>query len=285
MYDLILFILGFIVILAGSLTDLKNREVPDWLNYGLILGVISLRGIYSVYLYDYNIFLSGLLGLGVAFLLACLLFYTGQWGGGDAKLLMGLGAVFGLTFNAEVQLFFIFLFNLVIFGSIYGLVWTFYLFIANWSKTGHEFVQVLKTRRANAFKIPIFVISLISLVSSFFLIEFRYPLWLLSLASPLMFYMWVYTKVIENVAMLKKVLPSMLTEGDWIAEDILSNGKKIAGPSDLGINKKQISILNELYKKKKINLILIKEGIPFIPSFLIAYVVTLVLGNWILFLL
>ena len=79
--------------------------------------------------------------------------------------------------------------------------------------------------------------------------------------------------------MLKYVTPKQLTEGDWIAKDVKISGKYVTGPKDLGIEKKQIRKLIEFYKKGKIKKVLIKEGIPFVPSFFIAYVVTLMFGN------
>ena len=57
------------------------------------------------------------------------------------------------------------------------------------------------------------------------------------------------------------------------------DGKKICGPKDLGVSKKQIEKLLDYEKKGRINEIQIKEGIPFIPSFLIAYVYTLIFDN------
>ena len=79
--------------------------------------------------------------------------------------------------------------------------------------------------------------------------------------------------------MLKHVRPTELTEGDWIAKEIKVDGKYVTGPKDLGIEKKQIKKLIALYKKRKVNKILIKEGIPFVPSFFIAFIVTLAYGN------
>ena len=79
--------------------------------------------------------------------------------------------------------------------------------------------------------------------------------------------------------MLKYVEPQKLTEGDWIVKDIKINGKYITGPKDLGIAKKQINELVMLYKKGKIRKVLMKIGIPFVPSFFIAFVVTLIYGN------
>ena len=79
--------------------------------------------------------------------------------------------------------------------------------------------------------------------------------------------------------MLKYVKPQQLTEGDWIAKDVNINGKYLTGPRDLGIEKRKIRKLIELYKMGKVKKILIKEGIPFVPSFFVAYVITLLYGN------
>jgi prepilin signal peptidase PulO-like enzyme (type II secretory pathway) len=48
----------------------------------------------------------------------------------------------------------------------------------------------------------------------------------------------------------------------------------------LGIEKKQIEQLIRLKKKGKIDTIRIKEGIPFVPGFLLAFIAALVWGNW-----
>ena len=62
--------------------------------------------------------------------------------------------------------------------------------------------------------------------------------------------------------------------------DIIVDGEHICGPKDLGIELKQINKLKKLQSHGKINKILIKEGIPFVPSFLAAYITILLFGNW-----
>jgi len=79
--------------------------------------------------------------------------------------------------------------------------------------------------------------------------------------------------------MYKLVEPSKLTEGDWIAKEIKVNGKYITGPKDLGIEMEQIEKLIALYKKKKVGKILIKEGMPFVPSFLASFIFTYFFGS------
>jgi Flp pilus assembly protein protease CpaA len=274
--------LAVFVLAIGSYTDFKKREVPDWLSHALIFSAICLRGIFSVYLQDYSLITTGLLGLGIMYLLAALMYYTGQWGGGDAKLLMGLGAVMGLEPLLEIQPLIMFLINLVIVGALYGTFWTFYLMIRHWSGCLHEFRSIFSNKKARYFRFFIYALFVIFFFASYGFGQFKYFLLVLAVTPLLLYYVWAYTKVVENVAMLKKVLPSELTEGDWIAEDIMVGGKRICGPKDLGISKHQISELIELHKHGRIKQILIKEGIPFVPSFFISYIVTLVFGNWII---
>jgi len=78
--------------------------------------------------------------------------------------------------------------------------------------------------------------------------------------------------------MLKKVDVGKLTEGDWIVKDVKVDGKRICGPKDLGISKKQIRQLLRFRARGKIRKVLIKEGMPFVPSFLMGFIVTLFFG-------
>ena len=105
---------------------------------------------------------------------------------------------------------------------------------------------------------------------------------ILALAFLVMFYMWFFVKTIEDCCMIKSVPVEKLTEGDWIVKNIVIDKKRICGPKDLGISKSQIKTLLRLKRKGKIRKILIKEGMPFVPSFLISYVVTLIFGNLVL---
>ena len=71
------------------------------------------------------------------------------------------------------------------------------------------------------------------------------------------------------------VNPSNLIENDVLLDDI-KIGFLITGPGDLGIENYQIDILRELKKQNKIRTVLIKEGIPFVPSFLFGFVATVI---------
>jgi len=92
-------------------------------------------------------------------------------------------------------------------------------------------------------------------------------------------YLSVFSKAVERAGMLKLVKPEVLTEGDWIAKNIVVGKKTIAGPKDLGISKKQLAQLMKLYRQGKVKRVLMKVGIPFVPSFFAAFILTVVYGN------
>ena len=72
--------------------------------------------------------------------------------------------------------------------------------------------------------------------------------------------------------MYKIISPNQLSEGDWIVDKSIRKKYNI---SELGIENYQIIKV----KEDKLKKILIKEGIPFIPSFFIAFLITLIFGN------
>src|SRR4051812_39246462 len=97
----ILFLLGLAGLLIGSVTDLQRREVPDYISFGLIAAAAGIRLLHAIISNDWLQLLIAAIGGLVCFALACLFFYTGQWGGGDAKMLIALGALFA-TFSPIV---------------------------------------------------------------------------------------------------------------------------------------------------------------------------------------
>ena len=62
--------------------------------------------------FDWMYSLEGLFGLIVFVVVGYIMFYAGQWGGGDSKLLMGLGALIGLKLTLNpLPVLLIFLIN------------------------------------------------------------------------------------------------------------------------------------------------------------------------------
>ena len=287
-------------LVIGTITDFKKREVPDWLSYGMISTGIGLSILFSIIYGDYWFFVNSLVGFLVFLGIALLMFYTGQWGGGDSKVLMGMGALIGLdarvlkipllvnnrvydiTQIGNIPNFLIaFFINMLFAGAAYGLLWSVFLIFKHRKGFYKEFKRVMGrieyTRTRNCLLAPLgialilFLFKRDNLIVSLALSSFAFLF--------VLFYMFACVKAVEKTCMIKSVKPGELTEGDWIVKDIKYKGRYICGPKDLGIEKKQIRELLKLYRQNKIKNVLVKEGIPFVPSFLIAYIITLIWGN------
>lgn len=285
-HDLIVYGIAFIALFVGSYTDLKTREVSDWANYGLIGIGLSLSLLFSAVYWDVRFFINSLAGFVVLFIIAYIMFYSGQWGGGDSKMLMGLGALIGLDLSFKNLFVVSFFVNILLVGALYGILFSLFLALKHRKKFLKEYVKISKNKLIINIKKYLLVFLAVMLILFFFIEEYLTKMFLITFLVITMstFYFWIFIKVVEKACMYKYVNPEQLTEGDWIAKDIKINGKYVTGPKDLGIEKKKIRKLINFYKKGKIRKVLIKEGIPFVPSFLIAFLVTVCFGNLLLLL-
>jgi Flp pilus assembly protein protease CpaA len=282
--DLLLFSIAFIALLIGSITDIKTREVPDWVNFGLIFAGIGIRALYSLTTFDWMFLVNGIVGLIVFVVLAYIMFYTGQWGGGDSKMIMGLGAVLGLPLTLNPLPFIaVFLINVILVGAVYGMFYSIALAVKNRKKFVKEFFKIIHDEKVMKYRKIILISLLALLILILFLIKGIILQWIL-IGLVFILYISIYVvffiKAVELSSMFRYVEPSALTEGEWIAKEYKVDGKKICGPKDLGIDRKQIKKLIALKKKGKVKKIKIKIGIPFVPSFLAAYILTMMLGAW-----
>ena len=280
-----LIIIALIWIIFATITDIKKREVPDWLNYSLIAIGLGSRLIYSFILNNYSYILYGLIGFIIAFAIANLMYYTKQWGGGDSKLLMGLGAMFGSYQSIEIvnslnKLPFLatLLINIFIAGAFYGLFYCSYLGIKN----KKQFLIEFKKQNFKYLKIISLALLLLIIPS---IVLFNYPLSLI--ISILLIFLLIslfsiyIIRIIENISFYKMIDINMLTPGDWLVNDIVKNKKIICKTRNIGLTKEDILNL----KKNKIKKVLIKEGIPFVPSFLLGFIISIIFGDIILMLI
>ena len=105
--DYIFVFTALIWLIFASISDIKTREVPDWLNFSLILIALALKSIQSIIAKDISIILYALAALAVFLLLANLMYFTKQWGDGDAWLL----GCFGFLFSDPQSMLFLNGFN------------------------------------------------------------------------------------------------------------------------------------------------------------------------------
>lgn len=265
-----LFGLFFLWTLFASIQDLRKREVANWLNFSLIAFALAYRLFYSILTENYYFFAYGAMGFAIFFVLAYVFYYVGVFAGGDAKLLMGFG--FLLPYQNYFSLFslsLVFIFLLFSVGSVYSIVYSFFIAGRNRRRFKKGFFSMIK--RYKLYFFSSIILFLISAIYSFFNLQSIFFV-LLFLIFPL----YIYTKSLEK-CMIILVSPSQLTEGDWIERDIKVGGR-VVKKTIHGLTLGDIKLLRKYNKK-----VFVKQGVPFVPAFLITLIMVfafLVLGYW-----
>jgi Flp pilus assembly protein protease CpaA len=90
-YGLLMAVPAFTLLVWAAVTDLHSRRIPNWLTFSLVLGGFAQAIAFGAL----STPLASVLGLCVGFIIPFVLFALGALGGGDVKLLAGVGAWFG----------------------------------------------------------------------------------------------------------------------------------------------------------------------------------------------
>ncbi len=274
MITAILLSIALVLLIVAAYTDIRTREVPDWVNISGIAAGIGIRALWGLSGNGWNELGWGVLGFIVFFALSIIMYYAGQWGGGDSKLLMAMGALLGLEFSrdgAGVS----FLLWSILAGAGYGLVCSIYLAVKNWKPFARQYSLLLHSFKwAQLPALLIFVFGIAFAVSTDDNV-LQFLMLCIALLAPVLLYTAIGVKAVEKCCMYRTVSPELLTEGDWIAKPVSYKGKYLCGPKDLGITKRQIKELMRL----KIKSVLVRDGVPFVPSFLIAFLLSLWFGS------
>jgi Flp pilus assembly protein protease CpaA len=287
--EIFILTIALLWLIIATISDIKTQEIPDWLNFSLITIALLSYSLISIKTNTIKPLLYSIAFLILFFFIGSLMYYTKQWGGGDAKLLAALGASFPFYPQILTKIFSpklspaifpaILLLNIVIIGSIYGLIMLLIKILKNKKEFSKEFkLQITNFKKTRNI---LLMLSLPPLISSFLLKhpQLRASLFSLAFIIPIMLYLYVIIKSSEKVSMIKRIPTSQLREGDWVTHEIKINNKIIYKPCANGITKDQIQQI-----KKHLKEVEIKEGIIFVPTFLIATIISLILGNPILWL-
>jgi len=256
-----LFALALLWTLVATIQDIKKREVANWLSFSLIAFALAYRAFYAIHFKNSQFLLLGLIGFAIFFILAHILYYGRAFAGGDAKLLIGFGIILPYTsYTSLLSLTIIFIFTLFLVGAIYSLIYSIFIASKHKIKFKEEFKRRFKKSKYLQIISPIIFLALlyfgalhpiILTFSIFFLI-------------PILF---IYTKSLDK-CMVALLPPSKLTEGDWLEKSVRINSKITIKKSVHGLSQKDIQILKKHNKK-----VLIKEGIPFVPAFLVTLLI------------
>ncbi|MBD3262974.1 hypothetical protein GF374_01175 [Candidatus Woesearchaeota archaeon] len=265
----------------ANITDFKNKWIPDYLNYSLIFIGLGGHAILSVLKTSVFPFAYSIGGAIFFYLIASAMFYTGAWGGGDAKLFVGLGALLPLFPSVLSNIsapwpFLITLFmNILLIGGALGIVVISALAIKHRKKVFPEIYKDLK----KYWKIIILVICILLALIIISMLYFETIIALLLLIILFLFPVFLISKPVEKKCLHKDMAPSKLVEGDWVIETIKDNGQIIYKPKKSGIEQKDINKLIELEKAGKLKHVKVKDGIQYAPAILIGLITSLFIGD------
>ncbi len=270
MYEAIFLIcLALVWMVFASIQDIRFREIANWLNFSLIIFALGFRFFWSLFNEgNFNFFYQGLIGLGIFLVLGNLFYYSRFFAGGDAKLMIALGAILPLSpsFYFNLKIFGLFLVVFILTGSVYGILLAGVLAV----KHRREFRKVFfKSLKLNKKLIFIFgVISALIFLGGFADSIFFF----VGIFSFLIPYLYFSAKSIEDCCMIIEIQTKNLREGDWLVKDLRVKGRLIKKNWE-GLSEKDIRFLKRNLKKIKI-----KQGIAFMPVFLISFIILIFSG-------
>ena len=268
-----LILVGLIWIAFASIQDLRNREVSNWISFSLIVFALGFRFFLSLFNGQWAFFIQGVIGLVIFLVVGNLLYYGKMFAGGDAKLMIAMGPLIGFSnvFLVNVKIYFTFIIFFLFSGAVYGFLSMVFFSLRNFKEFRKDYGKRLKKGRKFVWTIASIglVLMAIGIVEAIF-----FGVGLLLFVFP---YFYLYARSVDNVCMVKNVKVGLLTEGDWLYKRI-KVGKKFLEPNWQGLSKTEIALIKKHYKAIKI-----KQGIPFIPVFLIAFLILIYLwktGLW-----
>jgi Flp pilus assembly protein protease CpaA len=241
-------IIALIGLLAAAINDVRKREVADWLSYSLFAVMAALTLIYSIINNDFSYVLKAALFAISIYIGGSALYYAKLIGGGDVKLLTAISPVF-IFLNIWN-----FIALMILTSGIYGMIYSIAL------------AAIYRKKMKGKIKFNILpVLFCIFMISGILLNSFVLVLVSILIVCP---YIIFFVSTVEKVALIKQYNPEKLTEGDWLLKDIKIGKILIKAKAD-GLSKKDIMLI----KKRKLK-VWIKEGIPYIPVFLIAFILS-----------
>jgi len=259
------FLVGIVV---ASLQDLKRREVDNWLNLFLIVISFSFILYSGFFGGDLDLIFRACFLLVVMYVLAYLFYFGRIFAGGDAKLLFAMAMFFvGSSFYLSLLNVGIFLLLLMLSGSVYGLVYSFVLYLRDFRGVNEK----MREEFGFWWVKYVFIVGMVIFLAGFF----NWTLFVLGLVIFVFPFLYVFARGLEGTCMVKVVSGKDLTEGDWL-ESSVKVGKKTVRSSWEGLSKKDVILLRGQKEVK------IKEGLPFVPAFLIAFLLYVFFKDWII---
>ena len=289
MIGYILIAVAFFGSSIASYFDLKTTDVPDLIAIYMAIAGIVLNAVNSYLSHNSYFIISSLIVGGIFSILGAINYYAKLWGGADFLLLGALGFILPYNplgkFGVQIQYWpfpVSLLLNILLIGATYTILYSFYiafrkqgtikLFFSNLRKNKKGLIGLTFFYIFLLFFIPLFSVYSLNQTSLIFIVFLN----VLKIA-PLFFalvLLYFFLKTIQYDVLDKIVNTKELKIGDVLAEKAVLKNKVIPANKIVGLTKEQVSEI-----KKELNSVKITQGVPYIPVFPIAVLVTIFAGD------
>jgi Flp pilus assembly protein protease CpaA len=270
MFELLLLAIALTGSLAAGIYDLKTSNIPDSLCIAMIIAGLIIHSFYGLTTGDFSNLINSLMFGGLFLAFGLLMYFTGQWGGGDGELLVALGILLPNLSTTKTYFPFAasFFVNTFFIGAAYSLIYSMILVYKNTDVRKGFFKSLMEPLMLGAM---ILFITL-SMVSFFYSKIFSAIFFL----SFIIVIFWRFARSIEK-GFFKRVPVSKLKVDDMLGEDIprLRLYKKLIK----GLTKEQIKKIRKIKRY-----VVIREGIRYGLVFFLTLVFTLLWGDFFLLL-
>lgn len=278
MFEFVLLAIGLVGFGLAGYWDLRYTEFPDWLPYSMIILALVVKGVFS-YIENNWWVLGNSVFIGVVFLsLGLLLYFSKQWGDGDAWLLGTLGFLFPSRLDLGAITFFPFpltlLFNFLFVSLVYLIIYSIALGIKN-RGVNKKYLEYLRKEKYKFMGFGVFFFAVswgFALVMYFwfsFGIDNVMQMIMLPFLLTFILFFSYYAKMVEKNLFKKRIKTSQLKEGDVILDGRWR-----------GLTKNEIKEM-----KRKNKYVWVKEGVRFAPVFVITMLISIFYGDLILILI
>lgn len=278
---LVAWVTVFFLTLA-SIADLRTGEIPEKISWGLAVSILVLAITHSTIVSDATPLILTI-GIGLIFFtFAYLVYRMGQWGGGDVKLMGGIGCSLGLIdamgfIWPNTRLMPYPISYIVAMGFLalpYAVTYSLYLSVKK-PAVFTQFAENLKDTKKQ-------LLIVCSLTPALITAKLGYPILVeIYLLVPVSIIALIFLRAVEEKALRKEIPVKDLVEGDVLAEEIKTGEKTIKPEHAIeGLSLAQVEELKTLAGEGKIPWeVTVKWGVKFAPILLFSYALTVWVGN------
>lgn len=257
-----------LIALAGSLAialwDLKTSDVPDNACYFMIGSGLVLHAAEAAYTGRMNLLTDTLMYTAAFFIFGYLMYRTGQWGGGDAAMLVAIGALLSNIPSAALPFSISYFINLTVIGAVYSIIYSIIIARAN----GSDRIFFNDIKKDSRIILGVTAATVLASAAAVFATGS-----ILLLAAPLavfsMLIFYIFIKAVDK-GFRRKISVSKLKVGDVVWDSVAGmKGKVITG-----ITAAQLAKI-----KKTLKYVTVVDGIRYTPAFFLTLAFTLLYGN------